>query len=117
MSSKTIEHVRRDLQWMRDHLMQRLRRIREDAAHRAQPLSADAGDRAQEIENDEVLERLERSTAALIAEYQHAIERIDQGRYGTCETCGFAIERERLEIVPQATRCAACAGAARARAA
>ena len=60
MGSKTIECVRRDLQWMRDHLMQRLRRIREDAAHRSQPLSADSSDRAQESENDEVLERLDR---------------------------------------------------------
>jgi len=111
MSGKTIEHVRRDLQWMRDHLAQRLRRIREDAAHRAQPLSADAADRAQELENDEVLERLEQSTTRLIGEYQNAIRRIDQGRYGTCEACGFAIERERLEIVPQATLCAECASA------
>jgi len=117
MSVKTIGNVRRDMEWMREHLAQRLRRIREDAAHRAQPLSADAGDRAQEIENDEVLERLGRSTEALIEEYQRAIERIDQGRYGTCEVCGFPIERERLEVVPQATRCIECAGAVKARAA
>jgi len=110
MSGKA-ERVRRDLQWMRDHLMQRLQRIREDAAHRSQPLSADSGERAQETENDEVLERLDRSTMRLVEEYQHAIERIDQGRYGTCETCGLSIERERLEIVPQATQCVECAGA------
>jgi len=107
---KTIEHVRRDLQWMRDHLAQRLRRIREDAGHGAQPLSADAADRAQETENDEVLARLEQSTLKLMEEYQHSIERIDQGRYGTCEQCGFPIERERLEIVPQATQCLECMG-------
>ncbi len=114
---KTIEHVRRDLQWMRDHLAQRLHRIHEDAAHRAQPLSADAADRAQETENDEVLEQLEQSTLKLIEEYQHAIQRIDNGRYGTCEECGFPIERERLEIVPQATQCLECMGAVKARAA
>jgi RNA polymerase-binding transcription factor DksA len=50
-------------------------------------------------------------------EYQHSIERIDQGRYGTCEQCGFPIERERLEIVPQATQCLECMGAVKARAA
>jgi RNA polymerase-binding transcription factor len=110
VSGKTIDNVRRDLDWMRQHLIQRLRRIREDAAHRGQPLSADSSDRAQETENDEVLERLDRSTVRLIDDYRHAIERIDQGRYGTCEACGFAIERERLQVVPQATRCVECAG-------
>ena len=110
MGSKTIERVRRDLQWMRGQLVQRQRRIREDTAHRREPLSADSGDRAQEVENDEVLERLDCSTTRLIDEYQHAIKRIDQGRYGTCESCGLSIERERLDIVPQATRCVECAG-------
>ncbi len=112
---KTVEHVRRDLQWMHDQLAQRLARIREDAAHRAPPLSADAPDRAQEVENDEVLEGLAQSTAQLIGEYEHAIERIEQGRYGTCESCGLSIERERLEALPQATRCVECAGVGKVR--
>jgi RNA polymerase-binding protein DksA len=115
--SRTTEDVRRDLSWMRDQLVNRLRRIRDDAGHRLQPLSADAGDRAQETENDEVLQRLEHSTTALIAQYQHAIERIDEGKYGVCEDCEFPIEADRLDAVPQATRCKECASAVRARAA
>lgn len=113
--TRTLEDVRRDLSWMREQLAQRLRRIRDDAAHRFDPLSADAGDRAQETENDEVLQRLEQSTHALIGQYQHAIERIDQGRYGVCEDCELPIEAERLEALPQATRCKECASAAKAR--
>ena len=110
-TTRTLEAVRRDLSWLREQLVQRLQRIRDDAAHRLAPLSADAGDRAQETENDEVLQRLEQSASALIGQYQRAIERIDQGRYGTCEDCGLAIEPDRLEALPQATRCKACAGA------
>jgi len=113
--SKSLEEVRRDLSWMREQLAVRLRRIRDDAAHRFQPLSADAGERAQETENDEVLQRLEQGTTDLIGQYQHAIERIDQGRYGTCEDCELPIETERLEALPQATRCKECAAAARQR--
>ena len=111
---RNLEDVRRDLAWSRQQLVQRLRHLRDDAAHRFDPLSADAGERAQETENDEVLQRLEQSATALITEYQHAIDRIDQGRYGGCEDCGLPIEAERLEALPQATRCAECAGAAKA---
>ena len=112
--SRNLEDVRRDLAWSREQLLQRLRRLRDDAAHRFDPLSADAADRAQETENDEVLQRLEQSASTLIGEYQHAIDRIDQGRYGGCEDCGLPIEADRLEALPQASRCKECARAARA---
>jgi len=109
MDTRTLDSIRVDLQWTREQLAQQLRRLREDASHRRQPLSADAGERAQETENDEVLERLERSTQQLIGEYDHALGRIERGGYGTCESCGFLIEEERLQSVPQATACTACA--------
>jgi RNA polymerase-binding protein DksA len=113
--TRALEDVRRDLAWLREQLVQRVRRLRDDAAHRLQPLSADAGDRAQETQNDEVLQQLEQSASALIGEYQHAIERIDDGYYGACEDCGLPIEADRLETLPQATRCKECARATRAR--
>ncbi len=107
--TRDIETIRRDLVWTREQLARRLRRIHDDAAHRLAPLSPDAGERAQETENDEVLERLGQTTHSLIGQYQHAIERIDAGLYGDCESCGLPIEPERLEIVPQATECLLCA--------
>lgn len=110
---RPIETIRRDLAWTREQLARRLQRLRADASHRLAPLSADAADRAQETENDEVLERLDQSTTTLIGQYQHAIDQLDAGRYGTCEVCAYPIEPERLEVVPQATECAACAQDAR----
>lgn len=115
--SKTPNQARAEIVGTRDQLLQRLERIRVDAAHRAAPLSADSPDRAQEQENDEVLERLDRDTGVLLAEYHHALERIDQGQYGTCERCGFAIDERRLDAVPQATTCVDCAAAPAAQAA
>lgn len=38
----------------------------------------------------------------------HALARMDVGKYGSCELCGGAIPAERLEIVPWATTCVAC---------
>jgi RNA polymerase-binding transcription factor DksA len=38
-----------------------------------------------------------------------AMERIDNGTYGTCENCGTKIVEERLELLPYARYCTPCA--------
>ena len=38
-----------------------------------------------------------------------ALERVDQGTYGVCESCGREVEEGRLEARPEATTCIACA--------
>lgn len=40
-----------------------------------------------------------------VREIDTALERIDDGTWGTCEVCGQAIGDERLEARPQAVRC------------
>jgi RNA polymerase-binding transcription factor DksA len=46
---------------------------------------------------------------------ERALERIEAGTYGRCVTCGRPIERERLELVPEASECVKDAGATSAR--
>jgi DnaK suppressor protein len=38
-----------------------------------------------------------------------AIERIESGDYGKCDTCGEQIPRTRLEAIPYAAQCVRCA--------
>jgi RNA polymerase-binding protein DksA len=44
----------------------------------------------------------------LIAQTQHAIERLDAGTYGLCESCGQPIPKARLKAFPMATLDVAC---------
>ncbi|MDP1808893.1 MAG: TraR/DksA C4-type zinc finger protein [Actinomycetota bacterium] len=37
-----------------------------------------------------------------------AIQKLDSGVYGICADCGGAIDKERLEIIPEATSCVDC---------
>jgi len=37
-----------------------------------------------------------------------ALDRIENGTYGNCRTCGLEISKERLEAVPHATQCINC---------
>ncbi|MFC5176420.1 TraR/DksA family transcriptional regulator [Nocardioides taihuensis] len=48
-----------------------------------------------------------------LAEIDAAEERMDDGTYGTCETCGRPIGEERLEARPTARACIRCASSAR----
>jgi DnaK suppressor protein len=43
----------------------------------------------------------------LIEKVEHALARIDAGRFGCCEACGDAIEAERLDALPYTTLCLA----------
>jgi len=44
-------------------------------------------------------------------EILEALERLDQGRFGSCEECGDQIAEERLQAHPLATLCTECAAA------
>ncbi len=47
-----------------------------------------------------------------IYDIEDAIQRIDNGEYGECESCGKPIERPRLKALPFAKMCIACQNAA-----
>jgi len=39
-----------------------------------------------------------------------ALGKLEKGDYGICEVCGEAIDKARLEVYPEATKCVKCAG-------
>lgn len=66
---------------------------------------ADAGSRSFEREQELALahgigERLE--------QVDHALARLEQGTYGSCERCGQPIPKARLEAFPSVTLCVKC---------
>jgi DnaK suppressor protein len=52
---------------------------------------------------------IEQNTLDLLSKANRALERIDAGTYGICESCGKAIPIERLEALPYSTLCVECA--------
>ncbi|MGH3321178.1 MAG: TraR/DksA family transcriptional regulator [Streptosporangiaceae bacterium] len=47
-------------------------------------------------------------TREALIDIDGALRRMDEGRYGRCETCAVDIPTERLEIIPQARLCVPC---------
>ena len=74
-------------------------------------------DRASERQGDEVLEALGHVELAELKRIDAALDRINDGTYGTCLSCGDPISDARLELLPDAALCRACAHAAQASAA
>ena len=52
---------------------------------------------------------LSKQAAADLAAIDDALERLSRGSYGRCEVCAGPIGDERLDAIPSATRCIACA--------
>lgn len=48
------------------------------------------------------------NTAAILAQTEHVLGRLDAGLYGVCESCTESIGRPRLEAFPRATLCMEC---------
>jgi DnaK suppressor protein len=51
---------------------------------------------------------LRREEGAL-GQIEAAIERIENGSYGRCETCGVPLTKSRLDAIPYAAECVRCA--------
>src|SRR5580700_4893188 len=66
---------------------------------------ADVGAKTFEREHELALTHNARE---LLAQNERAIARIDAGTYGTCESCGEAIGKARLQAFPRATLCVTC---------
>ena len=63
---------------------------------------ADLGTETFDRERDlSILEQVE----AELADVEHALERLENGTYGTCEACGRPIDEARLEAQPATRFC------------
>ena len=72
-------------------------------------LSADSEEKATDLENQDALEGTEKAVIHEIGQIEHALSRIEDGSYGICAKCGDDIAPKRLEALPTATECIACA--------
>ena len=110
-----------DTEHFRKRLLDERERVQEalDFLHEENPGSME--DETQEIQSDnhpgdvatitldrEIDYSLEENAERLLKAIDGALERIDEGTYGTCQTCGQEIGAERLDALPYTTQCIDC---------
>ena len=84
-----------------------------DKQQEALEMNADDGvkdsvDMSLQDVNQEIAFRLGERESQMVADIDGALQRIDDGTYGTCERCGKPIPEARLEALPTARFDAAC---------
>lgn len=107
-----LKDVRAELE---DDLL-RLRKELDLSAKELQDLLADgvggAGNDQADVGSTSLERDAEMSLAAnqreLLLQTEKALERLGQGSYGVCETCGEPIGKMRLQAFPRATQCMTC---------
>ena len=96
--------------------MERLETELDLAARELDDLMRDAGDGAGNDQADVGSTTFERdhemslanNARDMLTQTEHALERIEDGTYGLCESCGQPIGKNRLMAFPRATLCLTC---------
>jgi len=97
------------LQALRNDLTQRVDAISKDLHHEEIEIEKDFAEQATQLENDEVLNSLNDEAKASVMQIDKALLRIKNGTYGLCVECGEPINQQRLQAIPYAALCIACA--------
>lgn len=105
----TSDQIRQRLEQEQQRLVSLVERTSKNLYRREEPYSADFAEQAVEVENKEVVERLDEDGKRQLAEIRHALGRLDDGNYGLCESCGEEINEARLEVLPATRYCVDCA--------
>ena len=107
MSEKQLAHFRDILETLKQELVGDIERTVHTMQDEA-TVFADPNDRASQ-ESDIALELRNRDRERkLIKKIDETLNRINEGEYGYCDSCGVEIGLKRLEARPTATMCIDC---------
>lgn len=65
-------------------------------------------DQGTETERRELTSQILSTRREALSEIDLALNKVNQGKYGFCESCGKAISKRRLKFLPQARKCITC---------
>ena len=107
MEANATSALRQDLVAQRDSLRSEL----EELGSGSEGLSYDPNfaDSSQVTAERGETEALATTLTTNLVDVEHALGKIDAGTYGTCESCHQEIAPARLEAMPAARYCIACA--------
>jgi RNA polymerase-binding protein DksA len=109
----------KELRAVRSELEHDIEQLRSEVAHAQSDLvdlMRDSGDGAGDDQADAGAKTYEReqeislanNAREMLEQNEHALERLDNGTYGICESCGNPIGKLRLQAAPRATLCMPC---------
>jgi DnaK suppressor protein len=110
-----LDLVKQQLEELRTELLDKQNRLARHTRHREEPLPQDFAEQAVELENQEVMEQLDRDVTDELRRVARALQRIEADEYFYCSSCNEEIAEGRLKALPTTEFCIACASAAERR--
>ena len=108
MRNQRLETIKKRLIGLREDLLAEIRNRNIEAASLRDEGVADVADQGLTDNIKELLHLLSDSKREEIMNIDEALERLRQGSYGQCLSCGEPIDIERLELRPFTRFCVAC---------
>ena len=108
MDPKQIETFRNRLEKERQSLVDAHEQHEQNLREGATTKDIAGADRAVEHDETRVSSRIVESEEFLLEKIGFALQRIQEGTYGICETCNKPIPFERLEAKPSVSLCVPC---------
>ena len=106
-----IEEVRQKLWDQRKALLQDAVQLEDELLWLETDVESESVERGQNENTIRMLSRLDDRQKAELEEIHKALTKIATGTYGSCDVCGQGIPWSRLEALPTAVTCLACAQA------
>ena len=106
LDKEFVEKQRERLLQLRGELVRMIEGLEEDQRYRAEEeedfTQHDSGDRSQSLFTREMDATVGQTLERRLQNVERALQKIEEGTYGTCEDTGEPIPRGRLEAVPEA---------------
>jgi RNA polymerase-binding transcription factor DksA len=109
MGKRNKVSIRQVLLARRRALLRRSENTLAEEQQLLEQVEPDWEDVAANISAAQLLDRMSDVDLIQLRRVQAALERLDHGTYGECTRCRRPIERRRLQVLPEADRCASCA--------
>lgn len=108
MEKKKLEGFKKRLEERQSALRKTVSRTEEDGRIADQETAQDIADRAASSYTKEFLFSQSSNERQLLQMVETALQRIREGSFGECVSCGNEINAKRLEAVPWTRYCIAC---------
>jgi RNA polymerase-binding transcription factor DksA len=103
---KDAEKIRKNLLALQSELQQRLGQAQSEERHEVEEHEDTT---AQLWQASEIRDGMNDEAVGELRDISRALARLDAGDYGICDKCGEPINPARLQALPYASRCIACA--------
>src|SRR5437868_13316957 len=108
MDKKKLEQFKKKLETRQQELRRNVSRTEQDGRSADEDTAQDIADRAASSYNKEFLFHQSNNERQTLQMVEGALDRIRQGTFGECISCGKEINPKRLEAVPWTRHCIEC---------